>query len=70
MFQADVENLCPLCRHATMYEVDGFACRVCGRAFHVACLRGSGHYTDTELQYVERAKTNIGWSCHQCVSIS
>lgn len=60
-------NICALCGRVTMYRVNGYPCRVCGRIFHMACLKESGRYTEFDLSLAERALTNLpGWSCEEC----
>ena len=66
--QIEADPRCQLCDKSTMYKVDGFECRVCGKVFHKACLEKTGQYTHEEVAMVDRAFTNMGWSCAECVS--
>ncbi|KAJ8305892.1 hypothetical protein KUTeg_016437, partial [Tegillarca granosa] len=47
-----------------------YPCRVCNRVFHKECVLNCGAIHNAEKLTIDRAETNIGWSCHKCVSIA
>ena len=65
--QPEVVVNCSICGKATLFRIDGYMCRVCGKVYHKPCLEKSGRYTQAEMAMVDRAFTSIGWSCHECV---
>ncbi|XP_072018676.1 PHD finger protein 24-like [Amphiura filiformis] len=45
-------------------------CRVCDNAFHESCLQRIGRLHDQEARaFFKKARTNTGWSCHDCESL-
>ena len=49
---------------------DVHPCRVCCKVYHELCLKKKGKlYDPREQEAFKKAKTEKGWSCHDCVSL-
>ena len=60
-----IDEICPICRKGSDKKND-CACRVCGRVYHRQCCENDGKYTQFDLSAMDRAFTNVGWSCVDC----
>ena len=60
---------CALCGEVfpVFHEDEAFPCRICDKVFHKHCLDACGDLTDTDKFNIDLAKSNIGWSCPECV---
>ncbi|XP_045157056.2 PHD finger protein 24-like [Mercenaria mercenaria] len=63
---------CAICEHvfAVFHEHEAVPCRVCDDVFHKDCLMRCGDLTDTDKHNIDKARSNIGWSCPHCANIS
>ncbi|CAH1238760.1 PHF24 [Branchiostoma lanceolatum] len=66
--QVESDDLCSVCGVYTGNEI--YPCRVCSKVYHEICLQKIGQCQDRDaLGLLARAKTNIGWSCHECETL-
>ncbi|XP_013378662.1 PHD finger protein 24 isoform X2 [Lingula anatina] len=61
---------CSLCRSDNIDNAL-YKCRICARHFHERCLQKIGFCQDEEsLRQLHKAKTKVGWSCHECDNLN
>ncbi|XP_048586217.1 PHD finger protein 24 [Nematostella vectensis] len=63
------EELCCICGVYAGGPVH--PCRVCCKVYHERCIRRTGRLNDAwELELFRKANSEIGWSCHNCESLT
>ena len=65
------QERCDICKQKMFkYKEVWYPCRICDRVFHKKCIISRGDVHQNDIDTIEKANTNIGWSCHLCVSMS
>ncbi|ESO92631.1 hypothetical protein LOTGIDRAFT_233073 [Lottia gigantea] len=61
------DELCQICSVFT--GKIKFLCKICYQVYHLGCLQKiEQHEPSPVVCYLNRADTELGWSCHSCVS--